>query len=276
MKKSMQKIGMFLFTFLASICIYTNSLAANTIDQNSLMEMLQEETTLDGNQIDLGEVLQVYEELSEKYTNDELADIIEEHSSEIEEQGISKEMISAGTKVLRTVDEKELNRILKEDLNIDEIKERLEEGDSAKEVLTDLQNEMSTLDKVTIAVKLFLTSSIVKTIAIVIIVLFLYNLIIRAIIYHKANKHAIAAFIPIYKQVTQLKLCGMSPWWLLLLLLPIIGWFILAIIWLVTRFEMAEAFGRGAGFAIGLVLLGPIFETILAFNKNIIYIGWED
>lgn len=261
---------------LVEISKATNTIDANTINEDTLVNILQNETSIDTSNINLAEVLQAYEELSQKYTNEELADMIEEHSDEIEEQGISKEAISAGTSVLRTVDEKELNKILKEDIDIDTIQEKLDQGYSAEEVLSDMQEEMSTTDKIALAFKLALTSSVVKIVVTVGIILLVYNIMIRWIIYHKAGKHGFAAIIPIYKQVTQLKLCGMSPWWLLLLLLPVIGWFILAIVWLVTRFEMADAFGRGAGFAIGLILLGPIFETILAFNKNIQYIGWEE
>lgn len=36
---------------------------------------------------------------------------------------------------------------------------------------------------------------------------------------------------------------------------------------------MAEAFGEGVGFTIGLVLLSPIFILILAFDKKHSYLG---
>ena len=36
---------------------------------------------------------------------------------------------------------------------------------------------------------------------------------------------------------------------------------------------LAHAFGKGAGFACGLIFLNVIFICIIAFNKNIVYVG---
>ena len=36
---------------------------------------------------------------------------------------------------------------------------------------------------------------------------------------------------------------------------------------------LAHAFGKGAGFACGLIFLNVIFVCIIAFNKNIVYVG---
>ena len=71
------------------------------------------------------------------------------------------------------------------------------------------------------------------------------------------------------------KVCGITPWVLLLLLVPVIGWFILAIINIYSKFTLAEGFGKGIGFGFGLWLLGPIFEGILAFSKKTRYLGYN-
>ena len=68
----------------------------------------------------------------------------------------------------------------------------------------------------------------------------------------------------------------MSPCWLLLLLVPVVGWIILWIVSVASKFMLAEAFGKGTGFAFGLWLLAPIFETVLVFSKKTKYIGFED
>lgn len=39
---------------------------------------------------------------------------------------------------------------------------------------------------------------------------------------------------------------------------------------------LAESFGKGTGFAFGLWLLAPIFETILVFSRKTKYIGFEE
>ena len=99
---------------------------------------------------------------------------------------------------------------------------------------------------------------------------------LRCVIYKKAHKKAWAPFIPIYRNIVMLKICGMSPWWLLLLFVPIIGWLLLFVVNVASKFMLAESFGKGTGFAFGLWLLAPIFETILVFSKKIKYVGFEN
>ena len=42
------------------------------------------------------------------------------------------------------------------------------------------------------------------------------------------------------------------------------------------NFELSKAFGKGAGFGIGLWILKPIFESIITFSKNIQFIEIEE
>ena len=54
----------------------------------------------------------------------------------------------------------------------------------------------------------------------------------------------------------------------LFLLIPIIGWLIYLIFKIMMKFELAMSFGHGVAFGIGVWLLNPIFESIIAFSKN--------
>ena len=121
-----------------------------------------------------------------------------------------------------------------------------------------------------------MSTKIIKNFVIALIVLAIYRTLLRCVIYKKAHKKAWAPFIPVYRNVVMLKICNMSPWWLLLLLVPVVGWIILWIVSVASKFMLAEAFGKGTGFAFGLWLLAPIFETILVFSKKTKYIGFED
>ena len=47
------------------------------------------------------DILKVYDEISEQYTNDEIADIIEENAEEIKKQGIGEDVITAGANFIR-------------------------------------------------------------------------------------------------------------------------------------------------------------------------------
>ena len=69
------------------------------------------------------------------------------------------------------------------------------------------------------------------------------------------------------------KVSGLSPWLILLILIPIIGAFIIAIIEIIQKFKLSNKFGKGVLFGFGLLFLQPIFESIIAFSKKIEYKG---
>lgn len=103
-------------------------------------------------------------------------------------------------------------------------------------------------------------SPIVGVIALVAIVI-----MIAAVwkVFTKAGEPGWAVLVPIYNIVVLLKVSGKPWWWLFLFLIPFVG-FIIAILQCVG---LAKNFGKGTGFAIGLILLGPIFYMILGFGS---------
>ena len=89
--------------------------------------------------------------------------------------------------------------------------------------------------------------------------------------FEKAGQPGWAAIIPIYNLVVMFRLGGQSGWFalaILLNLIPLIGglaWLGI-IIW--NHVNISKRFGQGVGFAIGLVLLAPIFWLILGFGSS--------
>ncbi len=81
-------------------------------------------------------------------------------------------------------------------------------------------------------------------------------------VFAKAGQPGWASLIPIYNAYIMFKMAGKPGWWLLLLLLPLVNFVILIIVFI----ALAEKFGKGAGFGVGLALLGVIFFPILAFG----------
>jgi hypothetical protein len=81
-------------------------------------------------------------------------------------------------------------------------------------------------------------------------------------VYTKAGKPGWASLIPFYNQYVLLQIVGRPGWWLILLFIPFVN-FIIALIVLV---DLAKSFGKGVGYAIGLILLAPIFFLMLAFG----------
>jgi hypothetical protein len=81
-------------------------------------------------------------------------------------------------------------------------------------------------------------------------------------VFAKAGQPGWAAIIPIYNFYILCKVGGKPGWWVLLMLIP----FVNIIIFLLLCIAIAEKFGKGAGFGVGLFFLGFIFFPILAFG----------
>ena len=81
-------------------------------------------------------------------------------------------------------------------------------------------------------------------------------------IFTKANKPGWAAIIPFYNIWVTLEIVGRPGWWLLLTLIPGVN----LVIGIIVLVDLAKSFGKGGGFAIGLLLLPYVFFPILGFG----------
>lgn len=81
--------------------------------------------------------------------------------------------------------------------------------------------------------------------------------------FEKAGKPGWAAIVPIYNLVVMLEIAGKPLWWVILMFIPIAN----IIVAIVAGIALAERFGKGAGFGLGLVFLGFIFWPILGFGE---------
>lgn len=273
MKTKMKTYGLvLLFIFCIGICFNFNGIYANqNMNSSEITKKAKEMLGDENGDIDVTKLVTEYEELTKEYSNDEIADMIEENKDVLEKKGISSEAISAGTEVLRNMEPEKVTKILKEDIKIDDVKEKLDEGYTTSEVVSDVAKSLSTEEKISIGIKLLLANKIFKTTVAILGILLVYSIILRWIIFTKAGKHGFAAIIPIYRDVVYFKICSISPWVILFALLPIIGWIILAVIKIVSRFELSKNFGKKTTFGFGLWLLPVIFDSILAFSNTIKY-----
>lgn len=265
-----------LIFFVCCIFISVNTIFANSINEQtkqSIEEKAKEIFQNENEEFDITKIITEYEELSKEYTNEEIADYIDENKDKLEEKGISSDVISAGTEILRKMDQETVTKVLKEDINIEEVKEKIDEGYTTSEIVEDVSKSLSTKEKINIAVKLLFANKIFKITSLVIIAVIIYSIILRWIIFNKAGEHGFAAIIPIYKDIVYFKVCGISPWVILFAFIPIIGWLILGVLKIVSRFELSYNFGRKTGFGFCLWILPIIFESIIAFSKNIKYVG---
>lgn len=81
-------------------------------------------------------------------------------------------------------------------------------------------------------------------------------------VFEKAGQPGWAAIIPFYNLYIMLKIAKKPGWWLILMFIPLVN----LVIFILTYIAFAKAFGKGTGFALGLVFLGFIFFPLLAFG----------
>ena len=82
--------------------------------------------------------------------------------------------------------------------------------------------------------------------------------------FEKAGEDGWKAIIPIWNLLIVLKIVGREPWWIILLLIPIVD----VIFGIVVCIDLAKSFARGTGFAIGLIFFPFIFLVILGFGSD--------
>jgi hypothetical protein len=83
-------------------------------------------------------------------------------------------------------------------------------------------------------------------------------------IFAKAGEPGWAAIIPIYNTYTLIKIAGKPWWWLLLLLIPLVN----VIVLIVVMISVAERFGKGTLFGLGMAFLPFIFYPMLGFGSS--------
>lgn len=82
-------------------------------------------------------------------------------------------------------------------------------------------------------------------------------------VFTKAGQPGWASIIPLYNVYVLLKIAGKPAWWLIFYLIPIVNF----VVGIIVSIALAESFGKGAAFGIGLAFLGFIFFPILAFGS---------
>jgi hypothetical protein len=81
----------------------------------------------------------------------------------------------------------------------------------------------------------------------------------------KAGRPGVSQIIPIWNYIELVRISGKPLWWVILILLvPIVN----LILMILVLHGISKAFGKDAGFTVGLVLLPIIFWPILAFGKS--------
>ena len=82
------------------------------------------------------------------------------------------------------------------------------------------------------------------------------------VIFEKAGESGWKSLVPLYNMYIITEIAGKPWWWFLLLLIPFVG----MIIYLIVMVALAERFGRGVLYGLGLFFLPMFFMPMLAFG----------
>jgi hypothetical protein len=79
----------------------------------------------------------------------------------------------------------------------------------------------------------------------------------------KAGEPGWAAIVPIYNLIVLIKIAGKPIWWIVMAIIPCLN----IIFLILVALEIAKAFGKDVGYAIGLFLLPMVFYPLLGFSN---------
>ena len=85
-------------------------------------------------------------------------------------------------------------------------------------------------------------------------------------VFAKGGQPGWACLIPIYNLYCLIKIAGKEWWWLLLFLVPLVN----IVVAIALAVAISRNFGKGGGFAAGLIFLPWIFYPILGFAPPVI------
>lgn len=106
-----------------------------------------------------------------------------------------------------------------------------------------------------------------------------YMIFVNWQIFKKAGKPGWASIVPIYSNYILTEITWGNGIWFLLgfaAIVPIFGGLVASAYVIITTINLGKAFGKDTGFILGLIFLGPIFYSILAFDKKCVYLGPEN
>ena len=82
-------------------------------------------------------------------------------------------------------------------------------------------------------------------------------------VFEKAGKPGWAAIIPIYNIIVLLEIVGKPACWIILFLIPIVGF----VMWIIVANQLSLSFGQGIGMTIILIFLSFVGFMVLGFGS---------
>ncbi|WP_127474076.1 DUF5684 domain-containing protein [Microbacterium sulfonylureivorans] len=97
--------------------------------------------------------------------------------------------------------------------------------------------------------------------------LYVWTAIALSAVFRKSGEEAWKAWVPILNTIVLLQLGGLSPWLVLLALVPVLGQLALWVVIVLACYRINVAFGFGVGMTVLAALLLPAWATVLGFGS---------
>ncbi|MEN9440370.1 MAG: hypothetical protein RLZ33_446 [Bacteroidota bacterium] len=104
---------------------------------------------------------------------------------------------------------------------------------------------------------------------VVLLLIAVYAVIVMWKVFTKAGQPGWAILIPFYNLYVYTQVVQRPNWWMILYfasIIPILGPIAVLVVSIMDSLRLAKVFGKSTGFGIGLIFLGIIFQSILAFG----------
>jgi hypothetical protein len=107
-------------------------------------------------------------------------------------------------------------------------------------------------------------AGMIRKIVLISLVVCLLLIVSTWVVFEKAGEAGWKSLIPFYNMYILFIISGKPGWWLILMFVPVVS----IVFYLLAMLTLAQKFGRGALFGIGLWLLPMLFFPILAFGGS--------
>lgn len=109
-----------------------------------------------------------------------------------------------------------------------------------------------------------LTTGMIICYSLIAFIVWLLTIIAHWKIFTKAGKPGWASIVPLYNLYILFQIAGYNGWLFLLLLIP----FVNVVMMVLVCIRLAKDFGKGYGFALGLLFLNTVFTLILGLGSS--------
>ncbi|WP_194397465.1 DUF5684 domain-containing protein [Microbacterium atlanticum] len=104
--------------------------------------------------------------------------------------------------------------------------------------------------------------------------LYVWTALALSAVFGKSGEEPWKAWVPVLNSAVVLRLAGLSPWLLLLALVPFLGWIPLVVVFVLAYYRLSVAFGFGAGMTVLAVLAFPVWASVVGWGSAR-WVGWE-